>query len=142
MLVTCQETQQGSIILDNRKTRFALKGFAYLYKYYFNPKGLSKNLLNISNYEFKVILNHECENNMKNAFSYQFIKFSWLLRHLIRAYVSKENNLYLFAKSNTKLLNSIFLILLFKIIMSLIYPILRIRMYFSSNGKNNDQTKI
>ena len=71
---------------------------------------------------------------MKNAFSYQFIKFSWLLRHLIRAYVSKENKLYLFAKSNVELLNSNFLFLLFKIIMSLIYPILWIRIYFSGNG--------
>ena len=109
-----------------------------LYKYYFNPKGLSKNLLNISNYEFKVILNHECENNMKSTFSYQFIKFLWLLRQLVRAYVSKENNLYLFAKSNAELLNSFFLILLFKIIISLTYPILWIRIYFNSNRKYND----
>ena len=51
---------------------------------------------------------------MNNVFSYQFIKFVWLLRHLIRVYVSKETNLYLFVKSNVELLNSNLLILLFK----------------------------
>jgi glycosyltransferase involved in cell wall biosynthesis len=80
---------------------------APLYIYYFNPKGLSKNFKNISKWEIEVIKIHAdrmgCQWQTKPY--YACLILFWLIRHLMRAELSRDNDLRNQTKKNFYLLD-------------------------------------
>ena len=77
-----------------------------LYIYHFNPEGLSKNYRNITKWELEVI--HRYATRMGNAWcqtpQYMKIVTFWIIRHLIRSELIKDNELRLQVISSTHLL--------------------------------------
>jgi|LakMenEpi03Aug12_release.lakeMendotaPanAssembly.Ray.scaffolds.fasta_scaffold304744_2 glycosyltransferase involved in cell wall biosynthesis len=100
-----------------------------LYLYYFNSEGLSKNIIDISKWELRVVQQHASSMDLKwqNNFDYILAIFIWLIRHLFRS--EEAGNLEL---RNETLKNGI-LLSTFPILKSLFYIIgyLRICFFFA-----------
>lgn len=66
-----------------------------LYLYHFNPLGLSKNLRNISRWEFTVIRRHAERKGeaWRRSTQYAAVISAWLLRHLMRAEIAPDAEL-------------------------------------------------
>jgi glycosyltransferase involved in cell wall biosynthesis len=99
-----------------------------LYLYYFNPVGLSKNIINISRWELRVIQQYASGMDLKwqNNFHYILAIFIWLMRHLLRSEEAGNLELRKETLKNGALLNN------FPSLKSLFYIIgyLRICLFF------------
>ena len=63
-----------------------------LYYYYFNPVGLSNNLINISKWEMQVIRRHSARMNdaWRRSYRYSAMLTIYILRHIMRSETSKD----------------------------------------------------
>lgn len=99
-----------------------------LYLYYFNPEGLSKNIIDISRWELRVIQQYASGMDLKwqNNFHYVLAIFIWLMRHLLRSEEAGNLELRKETLKNGTLLNN------FLSLKSLFYIIgyLRICLFF------------
>lgn len=86
-----------------------------LYLYYFNPEGLSKNAKNISKWELEVIRRYAARmgSAWRSSYCYASVIFVWLLRHLLRSELAKDEEFRLLTIKNITLLNGFPLIKLF-----------------------------
>jgi glycosyltransferase involved in cell wall biosynthesis len=80
---------------------------APLYLYYFNPAGLSKNIINISKWELEAIRRHTTRMGpeWRNSWSYASVILVWLLRHLWRSELERNEELRLNTIENSHLLD-------------------------------------
>ena len=79
-----------------------------LYIYYFNPTGLSKNIRDISKWEFKVLRKYFKRHRKNNSPSSGelFILSSWIFKHLVRYELTRDPKLKELIIKNCKLLNN------------------------------------
>lgn len=79
-----------------------------LYLYHFNSEGLSKNIKNISKWELEVILRHATRmgSEWRSSNHYASVVLVWLLRHLLRSELAKDEELRLQTITNTELLDA------------------------------------
>ena len=99
-----------------------------LYLYYFNSEGLSKNIIDISMWELRVIQQYASSMDLKwqNNFDYILAIFIWLIRHLHRSEEARNMELKEETLKNGILLKN------FPILKSLFYVVgyLRICLFF------------
>ena len=78
-----------------------------LYLYYFNPAGLSKNIISISKWELQAIQLHATRMGAewRSSWSYASVILVWLLRHLWRSELARNETLRLNTIENNHLLD-------------------------------------
>ena len=78
-----------------------------LYLYYFNPVGLSKNIISISKWELQAIQLHATRMGAewRSSWSYASVILVWLLRHLWRSELARNETLRLNTIENNHLLD-------------------------------------
>ena len=105
-LKSCEDFDFSLRLLDENVP--ILKITLPLYLYRFNPNGMSKNILNISFWESKVIKKYY--KSRQFFFWDQFIIFLWIFKHLIRYESCKDLKLLNLINKNTRLINRFLLL--------------------------------